>query len=123
MRGHARTDDAVNDEEFLASVGPSISDSAIFAAHQVLNGHITLTKACAYFGARLKVVEAFMGRLRSACLKDGKVRSTGESVDPWAEPAIFDRKDQELCAAFAVYRTLEKRDDAPLLVWNGEQAH
>lgn len=113
----------MTDDEFLRGVEPYMSDATILAAYDVAHDLRSLEVACAYYDARPTVVEALLGRLRGACVKGGRVRSTGATVDPRAEPAIWDPNDIHLAAAFAVYRTVARRRVRPLLVRYGERAH
>lgn len=109
----------MDDQEFLDRASVYIADESIFAAHRVVSDGLGVEKACADHGGRPKVVEALRGRLKRAVVKNGRVTSALDYVDPFVETAVYDPDDLEVVAAFAIYRTLERPPGVALLIERG----
>ncbi|MEX2125594.1 MAG: hypothetical protein WD795_17025 [Woeseia sp.] len=105
----------MDDEEFLRGAGAYIDDDNIAAARSAVEG-APVFQACAEHGGRPKVVYAFLGRLKRAVVVGERVTSALDYADPFEEPCIYDPDDFEVCAAFAIFRTLERPHGRPMLV-------
>ena len=97
----------MDDIDFLRYAFLYIDRRSMLAAAGVLEG-LTIDKACARHGGRLKVAMALLGRLKRAVVKDGRVTSARDYVDPFREWAVYDPDDKELMAAFAIFRTINE---------------
>ena len=111
----------MNDETFLKTAEIYISDDEFIAAAEMNEDpELSLYDACCECGnVSYLVVMALQGKLKEAVARNGHVAPGDRYVDPWRESACLDHSNKQQLAAFAIYRTVQRRPGYPQILKRG----